>query len=181
MAAAATRALVAAAAGVADPAVLPISRRCAHCGHAEHGKPFLAGRPDVAFGVAHSGDRALVAVARAPVRIGVDVEVVRPRARLAALAARVLDDGAHARWCALAEADRLRAFYEAWTAKEAYLKAIGVGVTHPLRAVPPSPPGWTIAPLDAGPGAVAHLAVDAGDVTIARGRFVPGAPVRWSP
>lgn len=180
VAAAATRAVLAALVGADDPARLRIGRRCAHCGHAGHGKPFVVDRSDVSFSVTHSADLALVAVVRTPpARVGVDVEVVRPRRSLPALAARVLDDEASARWSALPEAERLRAFYEAWTAKEAYLKAVGVGVTRSLRSVAVARPGWTIAPLDLGPRAVAHVAVEADPVTVGRGTWAPAATVPW--
>lgn len=178
VAAAATRAVLAPLVGEDDPARLRIGRRCAHCGHAEHGKPFVADRPDVSFSVTHSAGLALVAVVPAPARVGVDVEAVRPRRSLPALAERVLDDDARARWSALPDGGRLRAFYEAWTAKEAYLKAVGVGITRSLRSVPVARPGWTIVPLDLGPGAVAHVAVDADRVTV--GHRTPGAAVPWS-
>jgi len=181
VAAAATRTVLAPLVGEDDPARLRIGRRCAHCGHEGHGKPFVADRPDVSFSVTHSAGLALVAVVPAPpARVGVDVEAVRPRRSLPALAARVLDDEAMARWSALPEAGRLRAFYEAWTAKEAYLKAVGVGITRRLRSVPVIRPGWTIVPLDLGPGAVAHVAVDADRVTVGRRPWAPGATVPWS-
>ena len=70
-------------------------------------------------------------------RVGVDVEEVRPRRRLDALAARVLNDEEHAAWLRLDDADeQLRSFLRVWTAKEAYLKALGIGIATRLRDVP---------------------------------------------
>ena len=74
---------------VTDPAAVPITRVCERCGHPTHGRPRLAEGP--VFGATHSGDRALVAVADGPSALGVDLEVIRPRADLDRLAARVLD------------------------------------------------------------------------------------------
>ena len=56
--------------------------------------------------------------------------------RLEALAARVLCEDEHAAWLESAPPEQLHAFLELWTAKEAYLKAIGTGITRPLRDVP---------------------------------------------
>jgi 4'-phosphopantetheinyl transferase len=156
---AALRVLLARELGVA-PADVPISRRCEHCGHPAHGRPALEGR-ELSFSLSHSRAVGLVALAPAGLRVGVDVEVVRPRPGLDALAARVLGDEEHARWNALdGEAARLDAFLRAWTAKEAYLKALGVGITTRLRDVPARVEGWSTVPVEVGPGCVAALAAD---------------------
>src|SRR5262249_23276985 len=105
-----------------DPAEVPISRRWEHCGHATHGRPAVAADVPISFNVSHSGPLALVAVLEGEARIGVDVEAVKPRSRLDALAARVLDVDEHASWLQLEDEDaRLRAFLQTWTCKEAYL------------------------------------------------------------
>ena len=162
---AATRVVLARELGVA-PGAIAISRRCEHCGDPAHGRPTLAGGAGPVFSVSHSGARALVAVTD-EARLGVDVEQLRPRTRLDALAARVMDDAEHDAWLAI-EGDeaRLHAFLEAWTAKEAYLKAVGIGIATRLRSVDPCPPGWCSCVLDAGEGYVATLAVQAADVRV---------------
>ena len=145
----------------ADPAAVTISRRCEHCGHPTHGRPTVPGAPGISFSLSHSGSFAVVALAAGGERVGVDVEEIRPRARLHALAARVLSAEEHDAWLALSdEADRLRSFLLAWTAKEAYLKALGIGIATRLRDVPARVDGWRTAELDAGAGRVAALAVD---------------------
>ena len=151
--------------GVA-PGAVPIVRECEHCGDPRHGRPRVAGG-GVAFSLSHSGPVGILAVAPdGDVRLGVDVEVVRPRPHLGRLAERVLDPGTLARFVAAPETERLGTFLRAWTAKEAYLKATGVGIATALRAVPAAPAGWTVRALDAPPGAVAALAVDRAEVKI---------------
>jgi 4'-phosphopantetheinyl transferase len=120
----------------ADPATLRFELTCAVCGSHEHGRPALADDGDGApsFSLSHSGDVAVVAIA--PERVGVDVEVVRPRRYLDRVARRVLTDGELAQWGALREPQQLAMFLRAWTAKEAYLKMLGVGLTRSLRDVP---------------------------------------------
>jgi 4'-phosphopantetheinyl transferase len=57
-------------------------------------------------------------------RIGVDVEIVRPLDPPDA----ALHPQERARLAAMSDAARLAAFYEIWTAKEAYVKALGAGL-----------------------------------------------------
>ncbi len=143
-----------------DPAAVPIVRTCEHCGHAEHGRPRIAGGA-VSLSLSHAGAVALVALVPGDRRIGVDVEVVARRPRLDALAARVLSAHEHAAWLQLPADEQLPAFLRAWTAREAVLKATGVGVTTRLRDVEVAPDGWTCVALDGPPGTIAALAVDA--------------------
>jgi 4'-phosphopantetheinyl transferase len=144
-----------------EAGTVPITRRCEHCGHATHGRPAVMADSPLSFNVTHSGSRALVAVLAADARIGVDIEAVRPRRRLDALAGRVLSAREHSAWVRISDPHaRLHAFLEAWTRKEAYLKARGVGITTPLRDVPSRPEGWTVTPLTADNHFVAALAVD---------------------
>jgi 4'-phosphopantetheinyl transferase len=117
-----------------DPAALRFELTCAVCGSHEHGRPALAGDGGTSFSLSHSSDVAVVAIA--PERVGVDVEVVRPRRYLDRVARRVLTDGELAQWVALPEHEQLAMFLRAWTAKEAYLKMLGVGLTRSLHDVP---------------------------------------------
>lgn len=102
-----------------------------------YGKPALGGRftgSGWEFSVSHSGDLALVAVTRGA-WVGVDVEALRPLAAAERLAAAHLSPAEWARYRELPAAQRSLAFLRAWTAKEAYVKAEGVGLARPLRDV----------------------------------------------
>jgi 4'-phosphopantetheinyl transferase len=144
-----------------DPIEVAISRECAHCGHPAHGRPTVAGNDRVSFSVSHSGSYAVIALAADGARVGVDVEEIRPRSRIDGLAARVLNDEEHAAWSTVGdEREQLRAFLAVWTAKEAYLKALGIGITTRLRDVPSAVEGWTTRPLDLGETRVGALAAD---------------------
>jgi 4'-phosphopantetheinyl transferase len=124
----------------------------------EHGKPMLADPSSpLRFNLSHSGERALVAVASGR-EVGVDIERVRARRNLERLAERALDPAAAAAVRAAPERDRVAAFHQAWTRREALAKCWGTGLGAPLRAAPVS-----VAELDAGRGYAAALAV-AGDV-----------------
>jgi 4'-phosphopantetheinyl transferase len=152
-----TREVLAERLGVA-PHTVEVSRRCRHCGHPTHGKPGLVNAPEVSFSVSRSGTMGVIAVAADDVSVGVDIEQVRPRPNLAALAARTLGPEALAGWRAAPEAEQLTRFLMAWTAKEAYLKAVGTGITVPLREVPEQPPGWALTHFAVAEGYVVALA-----------------------
>ena len=152
------RARLGAALGIAAASV-EISRECEHCGDLDHGRPRLPGN-EVAFSVSHSGDRGVVAFAPGVSRIGVDLERVRPRPFLDRLAARTLTPDALATWSAAPRAEQLERFLRAWTMKEAYLKATGVGITTTLCAVPEQPAGWIVRAIDTPRGYVASVAVE---------------------
>lgn len=143
-----------------DPASIRYEFSCAVCG-GSHGKPLLADHPDVSFSLSHAHDVALVGISTGA-RIGVDVEMVAPRSRLDRLALRTLTREEHEEWLSLDESERLPAYLARWTAKEAYLKAIGVGLTRKVSTVPAEQPGWTIeVARDRVPGCVASVAVEA--------------------
>jgi medium-chain acyl-[acyl-carrier-protein] hydrolase len=98
------------------------------------GKPFLhrlPSDPDLQFNVAHSGELALVALALAR-PLGIDVERLRSNIDWQDLCARYFSKSESAELQSLPEAERPRAFFAAWTRKEAYLKAHGVGLSLPL-------------------------------------------------
>ena len=101
-----------------------------------YGKPVLADpRCGLRFNLAHSGTLAVCAVTRGSGDIGVDVEHVKPIENAEALARAVLSPLELVRLGALPEPVRLRSFYEVWTRKEAFLKALGCGLNRPLHSL----------------------------------------------
>jgi 4'-phosphopantetheinyl transferase len=92
-----------------------------------YGKPALANEPGIEFNLSHSQDHALLAIARG-VRLGADIEWQRQDFDVVKLAQRFF---------APPEVERVRAephrFFEIWTRKEAFIKAIGMGVSFPLQ------------------------------------------------
>jgi 4'-phosphopantetheinyl transferase len=97
-----------------------------------NGKPALADdRSDLRFNLAHSGALAVCALTRGS-EVGVDVERLRPIRDAEGVAQSAFSPREVARLESLPEPARLRAFYEAWTRKEAFLKALGHGLARPL-------------------------------------------------
>lgn len=99
-----------------------------------HGKPALAppsGTTLLQFNLSHSRQIALYAIARQR-EIGIDLEYIRPMPDMEQIVARFFTPSEQAMFQTLPADQRLAAFFRAWTCKEAYLKAIGSGLTRPL-------------------------------------------------
>lgn len=105
------------------PESLPIA-------YAGHGKPRL---PDsrLQFNLSHSGDLAAYAFSN-DVEVGIDIEQIRPVSDRRSIARRFFS----ARECRALEEEEPAggdaAFFRCWTRKEAYIKAIGAGLSVPL-------------------------------------------------
>ncbi len=96
-----------------------------------HGKPALAEGGDLGFNLSHSGDGAVLAVARGR-DLGIDLEQVRPHPNFEQLARRFFAPREVAALMDVPSADRERAFFACWTRKEAFIKASGEGLARPL-------------------------------------------------
>jgi 4'-phosphopantetheinyl transferase len=90
------------------------------------GKPFIEGGSELSFSLTHSGGLALLAVAGRPV--GVDVERVRVVRRMSRILQRVMHEETAHVLNALPAEQRVVAFIDAWTQREAHVKALGGGV-----------------------------------------------------
>lgn len=99
-----------------------------------HGRPRLDDRHGsvLDFNWSHSGDHALIAIARG-IAPGVDVERRRPQPRALPLARRFFARDEAELLATLPEEARAEAFLELWTAKEAILKAHGRGIGYGLQ------------------------------------------------
>ena len=95
------------------------------------GKPSLVDAPEIGFNLAHSGRSGLLAITRGR-RIGVDIEEIRPMADAAAIAARFFAPGEAQAIANAPESHQLTTFFAIWTRKEAYMKALGAGLSIPL-------------------------------------------------
>lgn len=103
--------------------------------HGEHGKPALAVRLDspggLRFNLSHADGVALVAFTRHR-EIGVDVERIREDASTLEIAERFFSAGEVSALREVQQARRAEAFFNCWTRKEAYIKALGAGLSHDL-------------------------------------------------
>lgn len=106
------------------------------------GRPALDPRlgEDLAFSLSHCGDAVLVAVTHGQ-DVGVDLEDARRGVDLDALARRCLTASEWRIGREGSAAERRRAFFDAWSAKEAYAKARGLGLAIPFDQVEIGPKG----------------------------------------
>jgi len=102
---------------------------------APHGKPFVSGQTGAGglrFSCSHSGDWALIALARG-CELGVDLEQHRPMAEIEDLAKSFFSGAEIGELASLPPALKLAGFFNCWTRKEAFVKAIGLGLSYPLN------------------------------------------------
>jgi 4'-phosphopantetheinyl transferase len=100
--------------------------------YGDRGKPYLADEfaaERLGFNVAHSEDHGMFAVASSG-DVGVDIEAIRTVTE--GIAERFFSPREAAAIRALPASLRETAFFQCWTRKEAYVKALGDGLSHPL-------------------------------------------------
>ena len=149
-----------------------------------HGKPALDGiAEDLRFNVSNAEGRALFALTLGR-EIGVDLEEVRPMPDGEAIAKRFFSAPENEVFAAVPAGQRDLAFFTCWTRKEAYIKAVGEGLSMPLdrfdvtlrpgepaqllctRGDPAEAARWTLRELDLGPGWMGALAVEGAGWTL---------------
>ena len=126
-----------------------------------NGKPELAtpsGSPPVQFNYSRSQGGALYAVTRGR-QVGVDLEALRPVPEAEQIAKRWFSPRERAALAAIPDAQRDEAFLRAWTSKEAYAKAVGIGIASGLERIevalaPSKPP--KLRAIDGDPGEAAR-------------------------
>jgi 4'-phosphopantetheinyl transferase len=110
------------------------------------GKPHVVGESSLRFNVAHSADLVLYVIA-AGRDVGIDIEQERDGVEYDQLSQRFFALEEIAALQALLPAERRSAFFRCWSRKEAYLKALGLGLQVPLAK---------FAVTLAGPAALVH-------------------------
>ncbi|HEX8351955.1 MAG TPA: 4'-phosphopantetheinyl transferase superfamily protein [Pyrinomonadaceae bacterium] len=98
----------------------------------EYGKPALAeDGVELRFNVSHSQGAALYAFTRGR-EVGVDIESLRDDFASLEIAERFFSRAEMCELNSLPTHLRTQAFFNCWTRKEAYIKALGEGLSHPL-------------------------------------------------
>lgn len=128
------------------------------------GKPRLAAGPH--FSLSHSAERMMVAIS--DVEVGCDIERIDPALMWGPLAESLFAPGERASLEKLSAAAARTAFFHCWARKEAFVKALGLGLSHPLEAFVVSVradarliaggEGWAMAAVEAGAGYAAAVA-----------------------
>ncbi|NWG15751.1 MAG: 4'-phosphopantetheinyl transferase superfamily protein [Chloroflexi bacterium] len=95
------------------------------------GKPSPDPDHGLRFNLSHSHELALYAIAYER-EVGVDLEYMRPLEDIERLAAGTFSARENAVWRQLPDAQKQEGFFNCWTRKEAYIKALGQGLSYPL-------------------------------------------------
>ncbi|QJW88008.1 4'-phosphopantetheinyl transferase superfamily protein [Spirosoma taeanense] len=96
-------------------------------------KPRLGNSSDVRFNVSHSGNWAVIAIARDS-EVGVDVEQIKPELAFQDIVPETFST-AERHWIETTSNARER-FFVLWTRKEALLKAMGIGIHEAIPLLP---------------------------------------------
>ena len=141
-----------------------------------------------AFNLSHSGRWGLLAVTTGR-RVGVDIQEMDPRTECEKLAERFFSRRESAALMALPWNERRTAFFRGWTRKEAFLKAMGRGIsmgldTFDVSLGPEDPPAvlatrfepdeggsWMLNDLNVAEGYAAALAADGPPYEVRRWRM----------
>jgi 4'-phosphopantetheinyl transferase len=161
--------------------------------YGRYGKPALSDVPvasDLQFNLAHSGGLAVYAFTRAR-RIGIDLEHRRPVPDADQIAGRFFSIRERERLAALSPDEKQIGFFNCWTRKEAYVKALGVGLARPLDEFdvtlapgepphllaiadsPEEPERWRFQELTPADDYIGALAVEGHDWRLSCWRWIP--------
>jgi 4'-phosphopantetheinyl transferase len=103
--------------------------------YTSHGKPYLrreVNSADISFNISHSHGLALLAFGIGR-QVGVDVERIRPDFGTLEIAQRFFSKSEVEALLAQPPDQQADCFFNCWTRKEAYIKAIGEGLSCPLH------------------------------------------------
>jgi 4'-phosphopantetheinyl transferase len=151
---------------------------------AQNGKPALASGQAVSsirFNLSHSCGLILLSVTLYE-EVGIDVEFIRADLTVSDIAARFFSPAENLFLSKLPTPERQRGFYQCWTRKEAFLKAVGEGLSDNLSqfetlssvrrgarkvsGFPTIREKWSVIDLNAGEGFAAALAIKDGRHTV---------------
>ncbi|HMR63550.1 MAG TPA: 4'-phosphopantetheinyl transferase superfamily protein [Anaerolineae bacterium] len=167
---------------------LPVAPAYLRFNYSPYGKPALDESFQLSFNLSHSHGLAVYAVTRRR-KVGIDLERVRPLEDMTGLARRFFSPAEFEALSSLSALDEPVGFFSAWTRKEAYVKAVGSGLSHPLHEfdvslTPDRPaellyvkndPGaskrWSLASLQPALGYIGALCLEAHDCQTTFWRF----------
>ncbi|OUA56147.1 4'-phosphopantetheinyl transferase family protein [Bacillus thuringiensis] len=96
----------------------------------QYGKPYIRELPGFHYNISHSGNRVVCVTDSKP--IGIDIELIKPINLQ--IAQRFFTKEEYEFLTNQSHNDQLSCFYDFWTLKESFIKAIGRGLTVPLNS-----------------------------------------------
>ncbi|MNP30218.1 4'-phosphopantetheinyl transferase sfp [compost metagenome] len=114
-----------------------------HFNYNSYGKPLLNNHPNIGFNISHSGDWIAMIWGNDGEYLGIDVEEVKPMDLH--FATNLFTPQENQLLSSKLGDVQLDYFFQLWTLKESYVKALGKGLTIPLNSfsvVYGDPEGW---------------------------------------
>lgn len=99
--------------------------------YSQYGKPYLVDNDRPRFSVSYSNDKILYGFTQSR-EIGVDIEHIKPFENACEIVEKFFSDDEKIQFRGLPNHMKNRAFYNCWTRKESYVKALGKGLSLPL-------------------------------------------------
>jgi 4'-phosphopantetheinyl transferase len=151
-----------------------------------NGKPALAqrsGDTDWRFNVSHSEEIAVYAFSQGR-EVGIDIEAIRKVRDADAIVSGFFSRCEQEAYLALGPGEKMLGFFNCWTRKEAFLKALGHGLSHPLdcfdvslapgeparilrvKNAPGCDSGWCLDSFSPSPGFVAAVVAERQDLGV---------------
>lgn len=95
-----------------------------------YGKPFIIEYPDIHFNISHSKNLVICGIDKQP--LGIDIEYIQSIDL--DIAREIFSKEEYQQFIQIDSTKKLKKFYEIWTLKESYIKAIGKGLLIPLQS-----------------------------------------------
>ena len=100
--------------------------------YTKYNKPYISdNQHNLHFNLSHSNDMAIVAIIKNH-PLGVDVEYIKPVDDINDIVENFFSNQEKIKFLLLPGEKKLEAFYTIWTRKEAFVKAVGNGLSYPL-------------------------------------------------
>ena len=100
--------------------------------YSRFGKPSIGDNSSIQFNISHAQNTALFAFTK-KLNVGVDVEFVNPHIEVEDIATKFFSANEILNLLALPKSQQTLGFFNCWTRKEAFIKAVGEGLSFPLN------------------------------------------------
>ncbi len=106
-----------------------------------YGKPYLS-EENLYFNLSHTGNRLVIAISNLS-NTGIDLEQYKNRKKLSGLVDKCFSKEESAYWYSLPAEKQAEVFYQFWVKKEAFVKAVGKGISMGLHRCAINPENQT--------------------------------------
>ena len=148
----------------------------------EYGKPFISEdqNPEkIQFDLSHSGDMIIYAISKGR-NIGIDIQEIKDSDSVIDIVEHYFSETEKSAFRSLPDEQKLKGFHSCWARKEAYIKALGLGLSYPLNSfsMPVTPEyssaviyddkgtAYSVTDIITSPGYAATVAVEGSDAEL---------------